>query len=563
MSKIIGDTACPSCQEQGNDKTGNHLILFEDGGCYCNRCGYTSTTTPQQSSDGIETSMNQLTSLDLYTDCPILGMDQRGISLTSAQRYQVRSTIDAASGVGTTSNLFPLTKGGKLTGYKQRLTTEKKFSCLGDCKETELFGQSVVPPNGKRIYITEGEYDCLALYQVLKDSSDIKDWNPPVVSLSKGAGSAAKEVTKAYDYLDSFEQIIFVFDQDEAGKKALEDACMILPHKSYVCKFSLKDPNEMLLQGLSHELKWAALKHYTKFQPDNIVDGADTWEAYKSNRDVKCYPYPSSWTELNAKTYGIRLGSIVTVTSGSGCGKTQFMRELKYHYFNTTPFKIADIALEEGLGDTVSGLMSLHCNKRLHLPDTVATEEEEKAAHAYLFNSHRWSFYDHFGGMDDSNLFNKIRYFAATGHRLIFLDHLSIIVSEFAADGNERERIDTIMSKLAKLAKELNVCIFLVVHLRKTDTFGASFEEGAVPSLDDLRGSGSLKQLSWDVLALSRNQQHYDTYCANTTLATVLKCRFTGRTGSGDYLHFVDSTGRMIKTDKPSNYDVEEESNRK
>ena len=264
--------------------------------------------------------------------------------------------------------------------------------------------------------------------------------------------------------------------------------------------------------------------------------------------------------DLNAKTYGVRLGSIVTVTSGSGCGKTQFMRELKYHFFNSTDFKIADIALEEGLGDTVAGIMSVHTNKRLHLPDTQISEEEERAAHSHLFDTHRWSFYDHFGGMDDSNLFNKMRYFAATGHKLIFLDHLSIIVSEYAAEGNERERIDTIMSKLAKLAKELDICIFLVVHLRKTSTYGASFEEGLVPSLDDLRGSGSLKQLSWDVIALSRNQQHYDVYSANTSLITVLKCRFTGRTGPTDYLHFVDSTGRMVNTEKPENYDMRDES---
>ncbi len=29
---IVGDTACPNCVEQGGDKTGNHLMLFEDGG---------------------------------------------------------------------------------------------------------------------------------------------------------------------------------------------------------------------------------------------------------------------------------------------------------------------------------------------------------------------------------------------------------------------------------------------------------------------------------------------------------------------------------------------------
>jgi twinkle protein len=113
------------------------------------------------------------------------------------------------------------------------------------------------------------------------------------------------------------------------------------------------------------------------------------------------------------------------------------------------------------------------------------------------------------------------------------------------------------MTKLAKLAKELEVVIFIVVHLRKEGS-GRSFEQGAIPSLDDLRGSGSLKQLSWDVIALSRNQQHYDPYCRNISKITVLKCRFSGNTGEADHILFDTDTGRMRRVDKPGNYDPEE-----
>jgi len=110
------------------------------------------------------------------------------------------------------------------------------------------------------------------------------------------------------------------------------------------------------------------------------------------------------------------------------------------------------------------------------------------------------------------------------------------------------------MTKLAKLAKELEIVIFLVVHLRKEGS-GRSFEQGAIPSLDDLRGSGSLKQLSWDVLALSRNQQHHDPVCRNTSRLTVLKCRFTGRTGTAGYVRFDEETGRMVECECPPGYD--------
>ncbi len=200
-------------------------------------------------------------------------------------------------------------------------------------------------------------------------------------------------------------------------------------------------------------------------------------------------------------------------------------------------------------------MVSLYLNKRTSLPDVVVSEQEEREAFDFYCAEGRWHGLDYFGGLDDGNLFSKIKWYAANGINMIFLDHLSIIVSEYAADGGERERIDTIMTKLAKLVKSLNITIFLIVHLVKTSGTSTSFEEGATPSLDDLRGSGSLKQLSMTVIGLSRNQQHDNKMCANTSKITVLKCRFTGRTGTADYLHFNDKTGRMIAVTKPEGYD--------
>ena len=47
MSKIVGDMPCPECRRNGRDRTGNHLILFEDGGAHCNRCGYKEPPTSE------------------------------------------------------------------------------------------------------------------------------------------------------------------------------------------------------------------------------------------------------------------------------------------------------------------------------------------------------------------------------------------------------------------------------------------------------------------------------------------------------------------------------------
>jgi twinkle protein len=542
---IAGDQPCPQCRSLGRDKTGNHLIVFEDGNKHCNRCGYTEINTRDAMPVYDKLSFEEVQKL------PIFGIPHKGIREEACKFYDVRTEF---SDRGEPERFwYSHHSKDALDGYKSK-SINKEFSAVGNTKAGDLFGQNVVKQGGNFLVITEGEDDALAVWQCLLDRSDLPGWVPPVVSISHGSAGAARDISTNLDYVNSFAKIILCFDNDDAGHKAVLEVCPLLAGKVFICKLALKDANEMLLRGRGDELKWDILKHARKYAPDGIINGSDTWDRYANASNQECFRYPESWLGLNEKTLGFRLGSIVTVTSGTGVGKTQFLRELKHHIWSTTDWNIADISLEEDVGESVSGIMSVHMGQRLHLPTVNVPEDYERAVHEQLFGSGRFSFYDHFGGMDDSNLFAKIRYFGATGHRVLFLDHLSIIVSEYAAEGGERERIDTIMTKLAKLAKELNVVIFLVVHLRK-DGGGRSFEQGATPSLDDLRGSGSLKQLSWDVISLSRNQQHSDAYCRNISKVTVLKCRFSGRTGEADYLLFDTKSGRMVKVDKPANYE--------
>jgi len=494
-------------------------------------------------------------SLKEILDHPVREIKSRGIHFSTAEKYGVRVGVDTRDGITPTYYLFPAYIDGELSGAIQKEVSPKSYKCIGDCKGLDLFGLHCIPKKAKKLFITEGYEDALSLYQVLKDGTAF-DWSPAVVSLPNGTSSAVASITRNLEQLAEYEQIILVFDQDGPGKLAAKEVCKALAGKIYTASFPLKDSNEMLLAGRGEELKWAVLTGARKYQPDGIINAADCWDRYKDAKEVESYPYPNTMPELNKMTYGVRPGSIVTITSGTGMGKTSFMRELKYHYYQTTDMKIADIALEEDVGDSIAGLLSLHLNKRITLPDVDVTEEEEQNAFQHLFSTGRFTLYDYFGGMDDDSLFSKLRYFAATGHKLIFLDHLSIIVSEYASEGGERERIDTIMTKLAKLVKETGVVLFLVVHLKKSSTIGSSFEEGAQPTLDDLRGSATLKQLSWDVLGLSRNQQHPDKQCADISEITVLKCRFTGRTGTADHLRYDQRTGRMIHTDIPPNYNT-------
>ena len=147
--------------------------------------------------------------------------------------------------------------------------------------------------------------------------------------------------------------------------------------------------------------------------------------------------------------------------------------------------------------------------------------------------------------MDDSSLLDKMEYYATVdGTELFFLDHITIAVSD-CDYGNENVTMDKFMNRLLKMVKRLKICVIVVSHLRKVGGGGKSFEEGRIPTEDDLKGSGSLKQIAMTTIAMARNKYAEDEMERNTTSLHSLKCRFSGRTGVADYLHFQDDTGRM------------------
>lgn len=547
MGQYIKHTSCPSC----GSSDGLALYKDDDRGenGYCWVCKAYFPSMEDDVSEPVRANTIESKTTLSPTTFPIKPLKERGISQEVAEKYGVRTEYDTATGQPS-AWYFPYYHGDTIVGWKRRLVGEpkqnKSFSTLGNMsKGVGLFGMQNIS-GGKMLVITEGELDALACYEMFR--SEGKDYK--VVSIPHGVSSAATSFKPHIEWLNNFENIILCFDQDVHGQAAVKGAVdMLPPGKVRTMSFSEKDANDMLLKGKTKEFM-NALRNSKAERPDGIVSGVDTWDMIRNKPKIDCFPYP--WQELNTLTYGKRLGDLDTWTSGSGSGKTQIFRELMYHDLMSTDFNIGIMSLEEPLSDTIEALMSMNINKRIHLPDVreTLTEEELHDAWSATAGTNRVHLYDHFGSVDEDSLFSKIRYLAkGLDCKYIYLDHLSIVVSGHASAGNERERIDTIMTELKRLTQELNIWIGLIVHLRKSDT--KPFELGAIPSLDDLRGSGAIKQLSNSVFSVSRNQQEEDDNIRNTSQLHVLKCRFTGRTGPAGWLFFNGDTGRMEEVSGP------------
>lgn len=530
---LLGKQPCSSC---GSSDAKTYYL---DGGSKCFSCGRAPRVdSPDSVSSGSLTRIKRAKSpkvdMEDIKSFEFADLGMRSIHPSISQMFNVREHEGVV--------YMPYTKSNQVVGYKARRKSEKTFYAVGNMgKMVDPFGWGRVSETGRLLIITEGEMDAMAATQMLMD----KGKKYKVVSIPNGAQSAVEYLKANLDKFNNFEKIVLNFDGDEVGQES-QQACLKVLNAGSAYSMQLpegfKDANDLLMNGKSYQYL-DALNNAKQYKPDGIVAGVDTWEVYTNKPDVTSYPYPETWSELNKMTYGIRLGELDTVTSGTSAGKTQFMREVMYHFMTTTDLPVGIISLEEPITDTIESYLELDLNKRISLPDVDATEEEKYGAWQKTLGNGRVFLYDAFGGEEDS-VVNQIRYFAkGLGVKLVLVDHLHMLLD---GKDTEKEQIERIMLRLKKLTQELGIWIGLIAHLKKS-TGGATFEEGAVANLDDLKGSSAIKQLSNGVLVLSRDQMAEDTLTKNTTHIDVKKCRFTGRTGRADSLLFEDDTGRMIK----------------
>jgi len=409
-----------------------------------------------------------------------------------------------------------------------------------------MFGQHLWRDKGKMVVITEGEIDAMSI-------SQLQDNRWPVVSLRNGAGGAKKDIAKSIEWLEGFEQVILALDTDDPGRQAsVECAQLFTPGKCKIWNIPLKDANEMLVAGRSKELL-DALWGAKVYRPDGIVEGTATWDLLVRDEGGSSLDYP--WPGMQAKLLGLRQHEIVTFCAGSGVGKSQVCRELAVHAIQHGQ-TVGYIALEESVARSIRGLVSIVVNAPLHLPlvrkhwtrgGEAGKVEELKEAWDLIAG--KAYFYDHWGSLDGENLFQRIRYLVhACGCQWIVLDHLSIMVSG-DEEGDERRKIDNLMTKLRSLVEQLSFGLILVSHLKRPD--GRPLEEGGKTHLGLLRGSASIGQLSDIVVGQERNQQ--DEERSNITTLRILKNRFNGETGEAGELVYNSTTGRLFPPGEESN----------
>ena len=473
----------------------------------------------------------------------------RKLTLDTCKKYGIKVVKNSFGDV--VQHIYPYENSfGDEVAVKNRYCAggKKDFSSTGNLKEAVLFGQNIFKKGGKYITITEGELDAAAVHQMFGS----KHW-AAAVSV-KNAATALNDIKSNLEYLESFDNIVLCLDNDEAGKKAVDKIVKVLkPGKAKIMTLpeGYKDASDMLKANKSAEFVqafWDA-KTYT---PSGILNLTNLKQEFFSEEQVQSVAFP--WDGLNKAVYGMRRGELLTITGGSGLGKSAVTREIEHHLLTNSRDRVGVVALEENWKRTAMGIVSIEENKRLFIKEIRDQYSEEKIMQSYnrLFegeNADRFFIHAHLGIQDIDDIFNKLRFLIlGCDCQWIVLDHLHMLVASYDG-GDERQTIDDIMIRLRSLVEETGCGMILVSHLKRANS-DKGHEQGIEVALAHLRGSQSIAQVSDSVIALERNQQATDLREANMSCLRVLKDRYSGFTGVGCHLNYDRETGRLTEVDK-------------
>lgn len=558
--------------------------------------GYKNPKSKQIYYNGGEVSYNKEESLEFIENFPCLAIPERGISKETAEHFGIRTRLSAKDGLTQEAHYFPYTLDGKVVGYKKRdLTIPKQqkmhFSTVGfQSVACDLFGQtSGNKTGGKKLWITEGEYDCAVLWQTIKER--YPKANPTVLSISNGTANAVQNLGQKSNqkFINKFDEVILVFDADKAteeekakkimkGKDAVAAVYSLMPKIKVADLPDDFDPCDMIKQGMAEQLYWAAMKPI-----EYVPEGFRTYDQFREKaheipRLGKAWPWPT----MTKLTLGRRKGEGYFIGAGVKMGKSEFVNQLIEHIIVEEKRKVGVFKFEEENDVTCKKVAGKINHKEFTNAEKVLIPAEgggyadvwgnprSEGDYGYYKQEELMAatdavgdniiYYSNYGRAVWDEVKGAIRHAVLVeGAEDIIIDPITRLVQGLtAAEANtELERFS---DEISKMAKDLGFTYYCFCHLNKPES-GPPHEFGGQVQSAQFAGSRAMMRNTYYMLGIQRNKDpELSIKERNTSYFVVLDDRKHGRSGkfpvfydidTGDYLEppegFLESEYMTLK----------------
>lgn len=521
---------------------------------------------------------------------PMLEIAERHISKKTAEHFGIRTALSETDGKTPVAHYFPYYCEGKLTGFKKRDLTAPKysdshFSVVGfQSTKCDLFGmQSSNKTGGKKIWITEGEYDAAILWQVLKEK--YPTGNPSVLSISSGTANAVRNIGQKQNqaYIGKFEDTIICFDADKAttderlkdkiikGKDALGMVYGLMPHIKYVDLPEDLDVCDMVVNGNAEQLFWLAMKP-KGYVPDGFVK-YDTFKEKAKELPVLGKPWP--WPTMTKLSLGRRLGEGHYFGAGVKIGKSEFVNQLTEHIISVEKRKVAIFKFEEEPEITCKKIAGKMYHKDFTNPEKVLFIQDDGSVkdiygneivdNTGMFTQTLLSeavdsvgdniiYYNNYGACSWDIVKGAIRHAVLVeGVEDVVIDPISRMIQGLTAS-EANTALEKFSDEISKMAKDLGFTYYCFCHLKSPES-GVPHERGGKVLSHQFTGSRAMMRSTYYMWGIERNK---DPDLApkerSTSNIVLLEDRKYGRSGyfkvfyntkTGDYLEppegFLDS----------------------
>lgn len=418
--------------------------------------------------------------------------------------------------------MFPTYKEGKLVDIFYRNIHEKSKMFHEKDAEPCLFNLDNC--KGEELFLTEGQYDAMALYEYGIDAA----------SVPNGATNLAWIDTE-WDRLERFKRIYICFDNDSAGEEGVRRLVQRLGMWRCVSvNFPDKDANESLINGRSLEDMMVCIASAQEFSPDYMACPSNF-----TDKIVEYFKNPESITgtptflkELDTMIGGWRDEEVTVWTGLSGAGKSTILNQ---HWLDliAKDVKVCVVSLE------MPPHRYLRWSLLQHYGNSLITEEQIVQAlkwmdnKLYVLNTTNY--------ITKDEIFNHFEYAVRRYDvKHFIIDSLMKIKFPNKDENNEAKDF---MNELQAFCKKYSCHTHVVAHLRKP---GMHDKE---PTKYSIYGSSNIVNLADNILVLFRHEEAEQIlkYGCDAYLKT-LKAR-EGNLQKVDL--FFDKSSKRYTTHKP------------
>ena len=468
--------------------------------------------------------------LEEVADYPTLALDDRMLCKPVLQRFGIKTGLSELDGETITTLHFPYKKKSELSAYKTKLIDPKKFWSIGDMKDCDLFGwDEAVASGSHKLYITEGELDVPATYQMLKDRNAGTKWaneQYAVVSVPNGAGAARTAIARHLnDIHKHFKEIILAFDMDEAGQKAAKDVVSILP-TAKVATLPAKDANACLIEGRQKAFTNAILFNATKPKNTRIIRGSTLREAARKKPEWGL-SYP--WEGLTQLTRGRRYKETRYWGAGVKMGKSELVNAIAEHVIIVHDKPVLIVKPEENNAKSYQMLVGKAAGKIFHDPKIEFDEEAFDKAEKLIGD--KALIIDSYQFVDWDVLKEDIRYaVVAEGVKDVIIDPITVFTNQMSS-AEANEFLVGMAAEVSSMAMDLDFGVDLFCHL-KAPTQGEPHERGGHVMSTQFAGSRAMMRSCNYMIGMEGNKDpELAMEDRNMRKLVVLEDREFGNTG--------------------------------